>query len=119
MGLNNREIGNIGEEFAADFLYHQAYDILERNWRFKKAEIDIIAKKGDCLIFIEVKTKSYTYFGEPEEQVSDLKESLIFDAAQRYMEYIGHDWEIRFDIIAIILDGDKKVKKISHFKDAF
>jgi putative endonuclease len=89
------------------------------NWRYKKAEIDIIAKKGALLVFIEVKTRSYTFFGQPEDAIDTKKESFYIDAAQRYMEKIGHLWEIRFDIISVILDKNLKQQKLTHFKDAF
>ncbi|MFZ1559672.1 MAG: YraN family protein, partial [Saprospiraceae bacterium] len=78
-------IGNLGEEKATLFLQEIGYKILERNWRFSKAEIDIIAKDGDVLVFVEVKSKSYTFFGAPEESVSAYKENLIIDAAHQYM----------------------------------
>lgn len=111
-------IGKLGEDTAATYLLNLGYAILERNWRFSKAEIDIIAKDQNILIFVEVKAKSYTYFGDPEDSISIYKENLIFDAATQYMQTIGHDWEIRFDIISIIFDKDKK-PTITHFKDAF
>jgi putative endonuclease len=110
--------GNLGEEKATLFLQEIGYTILERNWRFSKAEIDIIAKDGEVLVFVEVKAKSYTYFGAPEESVSAYKENLIIDAAHQYMIKIGHDWEIRFDIISILFDKNKNAS-ITHFKDAF
>ncbi len=111
-------IGNLGEEKATLFLQEIGYQILERNWRFSKAEIDIIAKDGEVLVFVEVKAKSYTYFGAPEESVSAYKENLIIDAAHQYMLKIGHDWEIRFDIISIVFDKNKNAS-ITHYKDAF
>ncbi|KXK37749.1 MAG: YraN family protein [Saprospiraceae bacterium] len=111
-------IGKRGEDHAVAFLQEAGYDILERNWRFSKAEIDIIAKDGDILVFVEVKTKSYTYFGAPEESVSAHKEALMIDAAGQYMESINHEWEIRFDIISIVLNKDDQFE-ITHYKDAF
>lgn len=104
---------------AVNHLVSAGYDIIERNWRFSRAEIDIIAKYDDVLIFVEVKTRSYTYFGKPEDSVDEKKEALIMDAAQRYMEQVQHDWEIRFDIISILLDKDMNISKLEHFEDAF
>ena len=115
----NREIGQIGEDLAINHLELAGLTILERNWRYSKAEIDIIAKEGEALVFVEVKTRSYDYYGQPEEFVKEKQEALIIDAAQRYMEEIGHDWEIRFDIIAIILQKAPQKPEIKHFKDAF
>jgi len=117
--LSKREIGNIGESFARNYLVLEGYEILEANWRYKRAEIDLIAKNEGILIFIEVKAKTYTYFGAPEESINESKEKLIIDAAQRYMEKIGYDWEIRFDIISIILNKKGELQKLEQFKDAF
>ena len=112
-----REIGDKGEQMAVDLLQTKAYQILERNWRFSRAEIDIIAKQKDILVFVEVKTRSTALFGEPEEFLSAKQEALITDAAAVYMEQIGHEWEIRFDIISIILQTPQPT--IRHFEDAF
>ncbi len=111
-------IGQRGENEAAAHIAQMGYTILERNWRIGKAEVDIIAKDGEVLVFIEVKAKTYTHFGAPEESVSTHKENLLIDAAGHYMELIGHEWEIRFDIISIIFDN-KELPVIQHFKDAF
>jgi len=117
--LTKKEIGNLGESLAESYLVRLEYEILEKNWRYSRAELDLIAKKGDILVFIEVKTRSYDYFGKPEVAVTPTKEHLIIDAAQRYMEQIGHDWEIRFDIISIILDQKGQKHDLQHFEDAF
>lgn len=111
-------IGKLGEDTACDFLMAKGYSILERNWRFSKAEIDIIAKDGDVLVFVEVKSKSYTHYGDPEESISAYKENLIIDAAHQFMIKVGHEWEIRFDIISIVFDKSKN-PSLSHYKDAF
>ena len=113
------EFGKRGEKIAADYLVSKGYTILEKNWRFKKAEIDIIAKDNEgILIFVEVKTRSYTYFGEPEAFVDEKKKSLLLDAASQYMDEVGYEWAIRFDIIGIVIDKSDNVS-ISHFEDAF
>ena len=104
---------------AVKRLESENYKILARNWRYSRAEIDIIAKQEDILVFIEVKTRTSEYYGKPEDAVSSYKEGLILDAAQRYMEQIGHDWEIRFDIISIIVTASGDLKKLDHYQDAF
>jgi putative endonuclease len=114
----NQDIGKEGEEIAVTFLLEKGYEIAERNWRFSKAEVDIICKKDDQLIFIEVKTRSYTYFGEPAEFVTTKKEELMMDAANVYMTKTKYEWKIRFDIISVILDKNG-VHKIEHIEDAF
>ena len=115
------EIGNKGEELAVEFLISKGFQILERNWRYNKAEIDIIAKDEYGLVFIEVKTRTSSDFGQPEEFVSSYQEELIFGAAQRYMEKADYDWEIRFDIIAILAKEHSEWKNydIKHIKDVF
>lgn len=112
------ETGKKGEEMAVSFLEKSGYQILATNWRHRRAEIDIIAKDEDILVFVEVKTRSDDFFGNPSSFVSAKKERLLFDAANVYMEQIGHDWEIRFDIIGIVLWSADRVD-FRHFKDAF
>ena len=113
-----KRIGDLGEALAMQHLLSQGYRILETNWRFSRAEIDIIARLNDMLIFVEVKTRSYDYFGPPEAFVDDKKEILMADAAYRYMELIEHESEIRFDIISVLL-RERSEPEIKHFKDAF
>ena len=115
---SNKEIGQIGEDAAVLFLEQLGYNILERNWRFSRAEIDIIAKDHDILVFVEVKTRSYNYYGEPEDFINERKEHLLSDAASQYMNLIKYDWEIRFDIISILILKNQELQ-IKHFKDAW
>ncbi|MBK9737420.1 MAG: YraN family protein [Saprospiraceae bacterium] len=113
-----QQTGKLGEDHACLFLQNIGYIILERNWRFSKAEIDIIAKDKDILVFVEVKARSYTFYGAPEESITTYKETLIIDAASQYMIQTNYDWEIRFDIISIVFDKSLH-PAISHYKDAF
>ncbi len=114
----NRDIGLLGEQIAADHLTMLGYKILERNWRYSRSEIDIIAMYQNILVFAEVKTRSYDFFGTPETFVSSQKELLIHEAASVYMDQIHHDWEFRFDIIAIILNKND-AHTLEHFIDVF
>ena len=100
-----------GEQLAEEYLITHGHKILDRNWRFSKSEIDLISMDGQVLVFTEVKTRSYDYFGKPESFVSDHKELLMHEAASIYMEKINHHWEFRFDIIGILLDA--KVRRPS------
>ena len=115
---DHNELGIRGEEIAIELLKKKGYKILERNWRYKKAEIDIICKKDDILIFVEVKTRSTMKYGMPEDFVSKSKRKLMFGAANAYMEKINHFWEIRFDVISILMNK-LYPPKIVHFEDAF
>ncbi len=114
----HNDIGQRGEALAQTYLHNAGFEILEQNWRHSKAEVDLIAKDGAILVFIEVKTRSYTYFGQPESFVTLKKKQLLAKAASVYMEQIGHDWEIRFDVVSVILP-EGKPPQIQHFPDAF
>jgi putative endonuclease len=107
--------GNKGEKLAADFLQKKGFEVVARNYRFKKAEIDLIVKRENWMIFVEVKTRSSSAFGEPEEFVDEGKGYRIFEAAEEYI--FSTDWRghIRFDIISVKL-GREVV--IEHFEDA-
>lgn len=112
------EIGQKGEELATEFLINNGYEILAKNWRYSRAEIDIIAKKLDVLIFVEVKARSYDFYGQPEDFVTSKKQQLMSTAASAYMHKNDHDWEIRFDVISILFNSQSSYK-ITHFEDAF
>lgn len=113
----SKKRGENGEELAVDFLIKHDYRILERNYRHKRAEIDIIAYKDKILCFIEVKYRSGSEFGNPEDFVSEKQKERIREGAEEYMmEALEHD-DIRFDLIAISSKSEKI--EIEHFKDAF
>ncbi len=114
----HNDLGVKGEKIAQSYLKNNNYLILETNWRHGRAEIDIICKKEDILVFVEVKTRTSDYFGKPEEFVTKKKERLMFHAANEYMELVNHLWEIRFDIISILIDNSGNVD-LNHFEDAF
>ncbi|MWB96589.1 YraN family protein [Flavobacterium sp. GA093] len=113
----HNELGKKGEQLAADFLIENGYEILDRNWIFQKAEIDIIALKEDVLAIIEVKTRSSLDFGSPEEFVKPKKIQLLLKAVNAYINDRGIDFEVRFDIIAIHKNGESFA--IEHLTDAF
>ncbi len=114
----NQTLGRMGENLAAAYLKKQGYEILDRNWRFQHAEIDIIAREENTLIFIEVKSRSDVYFGVPEDAISPRKMTLITDAATRYMELMNHEWAVRFDVISLIIKSEE-VYTLDHYKDSF
>ncbi len=107
-----------GEGLAVALLEQSGMVILERNWRYKRAEIDIIAREDKILVFVEVKTRAYSDFGLPEEMVNKRKRQLLIDAGMAYMRSVGHEWEIRFDIVSVLGEPGKLVE-IKHFRDAF
>lgn len=103
---------------AHDYIVGHGMKVLDKNWRYKRAEIDLIAMEGKTLVFFEVKTRAKADFGPPEAMVNKRKQRLLIDAALSYMRSIGHEWEIRFDIISILGSPGSKFE-ISHFRDAF
>jgi putative endonuclease len=117
--MNDRQkLGRIGENLAVEYLKVKKYQILERNWRYSRSEIDIITKFEGKLIFVEVKTKRTDEYLPPESTVGRIKKRRIIDAANRYMEQINYQDEIRFDIVSILVHG-KSGHTITHFEDAF
>ncbi|AXG68537.1 hypothetical protein KORDIASMS9_00752 [Kordia sp. SMS9] len=113
----HNELGIEGEKLAVSHLQKHHYKILETNYRFQKAEVDIIAQKGDTLAVVEVKTRTSADFGNPEEFVSKKKIKLLVKAVDQYINENDLDVEVRFDIIAILFQ--KKDVTINHIEDAF
>ena len=113
----HNELGKFGEELAVEFLQKNGYDILETNWTFQKAEIDIIAQKGNILAVVEVKTRSSIEFGLPQDFVKPKKIQLLVKAVNEYVISNDLDVEVRFDIIAVYKED--KTYKIEHIDDAF
>jgi len=113
------ETGRLGEAAACAFLEKKGWRIAASNWRSGRGEVDIIAWANDkLLVFIEVKTRAGEGFGGPEEAVDAKKQDLLARTAGVYMESIQYEWEIRFDIVAVIL-RQGKVLEIRHVEDAF
>ena len=103
----HNETGKKGEELAASWLEKKGYAILHRNWRHSRYEVDIIATRDNLLHFIEVKTRTNTRFGHPEESVSDKKIENLMEAAGEFM-FINQKWQaIQYDILSITLDNNK------------
>lgn len=113
----HNELGTKGEQLAIDFLVQKGYTILEQNYRYLKAEVDIIAQKKNTLAVVEVKTRSTDYFGNPQDFITPKKIKLIVSAMDHYVVERDLDVEVRFDIIAII--HQKNAFKIEHLKEAF
>lgn len=114
---NSQKFGNKGEQHAVNFLENSGYKILERNWRHRHLEVDIIVSGQNELVFVEVKTRSTDVFGEPEIFVSKQKQRNLIQAAAVYIEKSGFDGNARFDIISILQDNDNFVVK--HIQNAF
>jgi putative endonuclease len=111
-------IGNQGELLARKFLEEKGYEILDENWRFRKAEIDLIVYKNPVIVFVEVKTRENNRFADPEDFVTKAKQKLLAMAAGEYIHLMNHQNEVRFDIISILFNkfGDPIIR---HTEDAF
>jgi putative endonuclease len=110
-------LGKEGEDFAVSFCRKNGYRILEKNYKTVFGEIDIIAKDGDSLVFIEVKTRADDTFGYPFEAVNARKREKIRKVALCFMKKFRQEVPARFDVLSISLENGKK--RVEHIKDAF
>ncbi|MEE2772616.1 MAG: YraN family protein [Bacteroidota bacterium] len=110
-------LGKEGENLAVEYLMLKEYEILERNYRYQKAEVDIIAQRDQTLVAIEVKTRSTSNFGNPEEFVKPKQIKRLLKVMNHYAEENQLELDIRFDILAIVLN--KGNSKIEHIQNAF
>jgi len=115
---NHNDFGKIAEDLAANYLQKNGYKVLSRNFRFQKAEVDIIAEKDDFIIIVEVKARSTDIFMLPQEAVTKTKIKSIVSAANHYLEEFNRQNEVRFDIISVLPDEQKNLM-IDHIIDAF
>lgn len=116
--MKNIATGKVGENLASDYLLKKGYHILVTNFRTRFAELDIVAKKKDCLIFVEVKTRKSNLHGEPYEAVNKHKLQKIMLAANYFLltKKMTH-YKLRVDIISIILKVDNSVESLKHFEN--
>lgn len=114
-----RQLGDDGEELAAAYLESKGYTILERNYFFEHAEVDIVAFDESCIVFVEVKMRSSNKYGEPEEYVDEEKIENIYKAAEAWLYERKMDGSpVRFDVVSI-LQSEKNAPDIRHFENAF
>lgn len=115
--MNKRELGNFGEDKAVSYLVKHGYKIVERNFRYARGEIDIIAYDQQFIVFVEVKLRRSLKYGTPQSAVDQRKQEKIKRTAQYYLLSNDSKKKLRFDVISIqIRDGKGKLK---HFKNAF
>ncbi|MDB4533810.1 YraN family protein [Vicingaceae bacterium] len=110
-------LGEKGEELAREFLQNLGYKIIAMNWRERKFEIDLIATDKKEVVFVEVKTRSTDFFGNPEEAVTIKKQRHLIEGADFYIQENEIDLEARFDIVAVVLNSNQK--EVKHIKSAF
>lgn len=113
----HNDTGKFGEQEAARFLENKGYSVIKKNYRYKRAEIDLIVEKENTIVFVEVKARKNQHFGEPESFVSEAQIERIFEAAEAFQEEVPGSYSIRFDIVSIV--GKPPTVTIDHFQDAF
>jgi putative endonuclease len=115
--MNKRQLGSVYEELAADYLRQRGYEIIEQNYRNRQGEIDIIAKEGETLCFVEVKFRSGSDYGRAAEAVDRKKQYTIVRVAQYYLMCHGYDeWTpCRFDVVAV---DDEEISLIKNAYEA-
>jgi len=113
---DTNDTGRQGEHLAANFLESKGFEIVERNYRCGRAEIDLIARKDRWLLFVEVKTRTSSAYGHPEEFVDTGKMGRLYFAAEQYIYRINWQGHVRFDVVAVELGGARP--GITHFEDA-
>lgn len=115
----SNEKGKEAEQIAASYLESKGWIVLDQNYFFERAEVDIVAFDNECIIFVEVKSRSNTYFGWPEEYIDEEKEKNIHKAAEAWMyERRMEGSPARFDVISIV-QKNREAPEIKHFIDAF
>lgn len=117
--MKRKDIGALGEKLAGNFLTRRGFQILETNYRCKEGEMDIIARDSECLVFVEVRTKTNRNFGIPEESITAVKKKRLMSVAHRYQEThndLPSSW--RIDVIAIELDRSDKPARIELIENA-
>ncbi|GAB2788882.1 putative endonuclease [Hymenobacter luteus] len=118
MLIASHQLGHEGEEAALDYLLAQGYQLVRRNYRHRRAEVDLIVQLGQqLLVFVEVKTRSSAQYGYPEEFVTERKRQLLRLAAQQLQEELAWTGDIRFDIVALLPAAGGL--RVEHFEDAF
>lgn len=119
--LNRKQLGSIGETAAEHYLSEHGFVLLERNWRCRTGEIDLIAVEQDHLVIIEVRTRSPRgSAGTPLESVTPKKQKQVMETAQVYLyRQRRSDWQVRFDVVSVQTDLEGKVTHIEHIRSAF
>lgn len=119
MKKDNKVTGNKGETLAVEYLQKKGYKIIERNFRTRFGEIDIVCQNAQTLIFVEVKTKIGHDFGEPEEMVNKKKISQVKKMGEVYLQGKGGDFLCRVDAVAVVLKEDGTVERLEHYEAVY
>ena len=111
-------LGRRGEELAASHLAARGYEIIDRNWRCESGELDLVTRDGDCLAFVEVRTRRGQALGSPEESVTPAKQARLIALAEAYVQ--AHDWQggWRLDFVAVEMDRRGRLLRVDHYENA-
>jgi putative endonuclease len=116
--LHRQKLGKLGEDIAASFLTDKGYSLLDRNFKARYGEIDIVAMQGDTLVFVEVKTRLGDTYGQPQEAVTPRKLHEVIQTAQYYATLHSElPEDIRIDVVAIVLTPDQEVDSLEHIEN--
>jgi putative endonuclease len=117
-GDDRRGLGKRGEELAAQHLAAQGYEIVACNWRCEVGELDLVASDGDCLAFVEVRTRRGRAMGSPEESITPAKQAKLVELAEAYVQ--AHDWPgyWRIDVVAVEMDRRGHLLRVDHYENA-
>lgn len=120
MSLRRLALGKKGEEVAANYLKKQGYRILKTNYRCRMGELDIIARKKDTIVFVEVRSRSSKRFGLPQESIGPAKQRKIRAVASYYLQSLSKPLpKVRFDVLALYFSPNGQFLSLEHFKNAF
>ena len=115
--MNHIELGIAGEDLAVNHLSAEGYEIVDRNYKWKHSEIDIVCRKDDKLVVVEVKTRNSNGLGKPYQSVTLAKQRQVIKVANHYVQDKEVDEEVRFDIVSIILNRNRV--ELEHIENAF
>jgi putative endonuclease len=117
--MDRKETGLLGEKLARDYLRKKGYRVLETNYRCPLGEIDIVALRKDCLVFVEVRTKTSLDFGTPQESITYSKKQHLRRSAYYYLSsHPGSPEQWRIDFIAVELEESRRLKRMEHLENA-
>ncbi|MFQ5611396.1 MAG: YraN family protein [Anaerolineae bacterium] len=119
MAHRKQRTGRRGEDLAVDYLRRQGYEIVVRNWRCRAGEMDIVARQGQMLVFVEVRARRSRRLGTPEESITPAKQARLIEVAQSYLQETGSEaapW--RIDVVAVLLDERGQAARLNHIEYA-
>jgi len=115
---SRQRLGRWGEDLAARHLVAKGYEVVARNWRCETGELDLVVRDGDCLAFVEVRTRRGRAMGTPEESITAAKQARLSALAEAYVQ--AHDWPgyWRLDVVAVEVDRRGRLLRVDHYENA-